>query len=133
MKDNILQDLALVLSPGLGSWTRVEYGAGYMLATSSTSLCVWLQIIGCLWKGYVPNSFVENTLQVSLCEGRTFQILVCSDFLGHAQSLFVGDGLHFARSQCFGGGAVISEIKLGTDKDDGDVRGVMFDLGEPLW
>lgn len=83
--------------------------------------------------GYVPNSFVENALQVSLCEGGTFQVLVCSDFLGHAQSLFVGDGLHFAGSQCFGGGAVISEIKLGADKDDGDVRGVMFDLGEPLW
>lgn len=44
MKDNILQDLALVLSPGLGSWTRVEYGARYMLARGSISisLCVWL-------------------------------------------------------------------------------------------
>lgn len=36
--------------------------------------------------------FVENGFEPLLCQGRTFQILDGTDFLGHGQSLGVGDG-----------------------------------------
>jgi hypothetical protein len=57
---------------------------------------------------------------------------MCANFLGYSQGLFVGDGLHLACAKGFRSGAVVSQIELGTDKDDGDIGGVVFDLREPL-
>lgn len=57
---------------------------------------------------------------------------MCADLLGHGQGLLVRDGLHLAGSQGFGGRAVVSQVELGADQDDGDIGGVVFDLGIPL-
>lgn len=57
---------------------------------------------------------------------------MCANFLGHSQGLFVGDGLHLACAEGFRSRAVVSQIELGTDEDDGDIGGVVFDLREPL-
>jgi hypothetical protein len=57
---------------------------------------------------------------------------MCADLLGHGQGLFVGNGLHLACAEGFYSRAVVSQIELGADEDDGDIRGVVFDLREPL-
>ena len=57
---------------------------------------------------------------------------MCANLLGYSQGLFVGDGLHLARAKGFRGGAIISQVELGSNKDDGDIGGVMFDFREPL-
>ena len=57
---------------------------------------------------------------------------MCANLLGHGQGLFVGDGLHLACAEGFYSCAVVPQIELGTDEDDGDIRGVVFNLGEPL-
>ena len=57
---------------------------------------------------------------------------MCANLLGDGQGLFVGDGLHLACAEGFNSGAVVSQIELGTDEDDGDIGGVVFDLREPL-
>jgi len=80
----------------------------------------------------LPDGFVKHALQVTLCQSRTFEVLMCADLLGHGQSLFVGDSFHLARAEGFRGCAVIPQIELGTDEDDGDIGGVVFDFGEPL-
>jgi hypothetical protein len=57
---------------------------------------------------------------------------MCADLLGHSQSLFVGDSFHLACAEGFRCCAVIPQIELGTDEDDGDVGGVVFNFREPL-
>lgn len=57
---------------------------------------------------------------------------MCSDFLGDAQGLLVGDRLHFAGSEGFEGCAVVAEVQLGADQNDGDIGGVVFNFWEPL-
>lgn len=57
---------------------------------------------------------------------------MCANLLGHSQGLFVRDGLHLASAEGFRSRAVVSQIELGTDEDDGDIGGVVFDLREPL-
>lgn len=57
---------------------------------------------------------------------------MCPDFLGHSQSLFVGDGLHLSLSESIYGTTVVSQIELGADQDDGNVGGMVFNLREPL-
>jgi hypothetical protein len=67
-----------------------------------------------------------------LCQRRTLEVLMCANLLGHSQGLFVRDGLHLACSEGFDRVAVVSQVELGADEDDGDIGGVVFDLGEPL-
>lgn len=57
---------------------------------------------------------------------------MCADLLGHGQGLLVRDGLHLTGSEGFSGRAIVSQIELSADKDDGDVGGMMIDLGVPL-
>jgi hypothetical protein len=57
---------------------------------------------------------------------------MCADLLSNSQGLFVGDGLHLASAEGLGGRAVVSQVELGADKDDGDIGGVVFDFREPL-
>jgi hypothetical protein len=80
----------------------------------------------------LPDGLVKHALQVALCQSRTFKVLMCANLLGHGQSLFVGDSFHLACAEGFCGRAVISQIELGTDEDNGDIGGVVFDFGEPL-
>lgn len=80
----------------------------------------------------VPDGFIKHALQVALRQRRTFKVLMCANFLGDSQRLFVGDGLHLACAEGFRSRAVVSQIELGTDEDDGNIGGVVFDLGEPL-
>lgn len=54
------------------------------------------------------------------------------DLFGANQRLVVGDRLHPLLSQRLERGGVFSEIELGADQDDGDVRRMVVDLGIPL-
>lgn len=80
----------------------------------------------------LPDGLVEHTLQVPLGQGRTLQVLVSSDLLGHDQGLVVRDRLHALGSQTLQGGRVFSQVELGADEDDRDGRGMVIDLREPL-
>ena len=55
-----------------------------------------------------------------------------SDLLRAHQSLVVRDGLHSLLAERLKGRGVFTEIELGSDEDDGDVRRMMVDLGIPL-
>lgn len=81
---------------------------------------------------HIPDSFIEHALQVALCEGRTFQVLVRTDLLGHGQGLLVRYRLHLSCAQAICGGTIVSQVQLGTDEDDGDVGGMVFDFRIPL-
>ena len=81
----------------------------------------------------VPNSLVEDALEVALCKGRALHVLDCLDLLGNADSLLVLDGSHFLLSQTLLGALVIAKIELGSDQDDGNTGCVVLNLGVPLF
>lgn len=81
---------------------------------------------------HIPDSFVEHTLQIALCKGRTFEVLVRTDLLGHGQRLLVRYGFHLSCAKAVCGRSIVSQVQLGTDEDDGNVGGMMFDLRIPL-
>jgi hypothetical protein len=80
----------------------------------------------------IPDSLIEHALQISLGEGRAFQVLVGANLLGHDQGLIIRYGLHSLGSQALQGSWVFSQIKLGADEDDGDRGRMVIDLREPL-
>lgn len=83
--------------------------------------------------GYrLPDSLVKDALQVALGQGRAFEVLVCANLLGHGQSLLVRDGLHLSGAQGFGCCAVVAQVELGADQDNGDAGCMVFDFGKPL-
>jgi hypothetical protein len=57
---------------------------------------------------------------------------VCFDVLGGDQSLVVGNRLHSLLLQTLHGLGVVSQVKLGSDQNDGNAWGMVIDLGEPL-
>jgi len=57
---------------------------------------------------------------------------VRADLLGNGERLFVGYGLHLPRAEGVCGRFIVSQVKLGTDKDDRDVGGMVFDFRKPL-
>jgi hypothetical protein len=121
-----LQDLALVLPAGFRGRAGVEDGSAMHHVISISLRGHWGKT------QVVPDSLVKHALQVALSERGALEILMCADLLGDGQGLLVRDGLHLAGAQGFGRGAVISQVELGADQDDGDVGGVVFDLGVPL-
>jgi hypothetical protein len=80
----------------------------------------------------IPNGFIKDAFEVALREGRTFEILVRSDLLGDGQSLLVRDRLHLSLPEGFCRCGIVSQIELGTNKDDGNIGGMVLDLGVPL-
>jgi len=80
----------------------------------------------------IPNCLVEYTLQVSLCQSRTFQIFVCADFLCNNQGLVIRYRLHTLLSQALKRSGILSQIKFCADEDNRYWRSVMVDFGEPL-
>lgn len=67
-----------------------------------------------------------------MSEGRTLEVLVGLDLLGASQRLLVRHRLHTLLSERLEGGSVFSKIKLGSDKDNGNVRRMMINLRIPL-
>jgi hypothetical protein len=57
---------------------------------------------------------------------------MCSNLLGDGQGLFVRDRLHLSGAQGFDCCAVIAQVELGADQDNGDAGCVVFDFWEPL-
>lgn len=57
---------------------------------------------------------------------------MCADLFGHSQGLFVGNGLHFACAEGFCGRAIVPQVELGANEDNGNIGGVVFDFREPL-
>lgn len=55
-----------------------------------------------------------------------------ADLLGNDERLFVGYGFHFSCAEGFCGPFIVSQVKLGTDKDDRDVGGMVFNFRKPL-
>lgn len=80
----------------------------------------------------LPDSLVKDALQVALGQGRAFEVLMCADLLGDGQGLFVRDGLHLSGAQGFGCCAVVAQVELGADQDNGDAGCMVFDFWEPL-
>lgn len=80
----------------------------------------------------LPNSLVEDALEISLSQGGTLKVLVSPDLLGAEQRLLVRYGLHALLSQGLEGGGVLSKIELGADEDDWDIGRVVVNLGVPL-
>lgn len=79
-----------------------------------------------------PDSLVKDALEVSLRESRALEVLVSLNFLGTDEGLLVRNRLHALLSQGVEGGGVVAKIELGADEDDGNVGGVVVDLGVPL-
>lgn len=55
-----------------------------------------------------------------------------ADLLGNDERLFVGYGLHLSCAEGVCGRFIVSQVKLGTDKDNRDVGGMVFDFRKPL-
>jgi hypothetical protein len=80
----------------------------------------------------VPNSLIEHALQISLCERRTLQVLVCPDLLCNNQCLVIRNWLHALLSQALKCSRILSQVELRTNEDDGDRGSMVINLGEPL-
>lgn len=85
----------------------------------------------------LPNSLVKDTLEVTLRQGGTLNVLVNDlvrlvDLLDVVEHVLVLDRLHVLLGQGGSGGRVVAKIDLGTDEDDGSSRRVVGDLWEPL-
>lgn len=73
----------------------------------------------------VPDSLIEDALQVSLGQCATLQVLVGPNLFSNDQSLVIRDWLHSLLLQALQGVGVFSQIQLGTNEDDGN-RGCMM-------
>lgn len=81
---------------------------------------------------YTPDCLVKNALQVSLCERRALEVLLCLDLLGDHDGLLVLDGGHLLLAQRLLGSLIVAQIELCADEDDGYARCVVVNLGIPL-
>lgn len=80
----------------------------------------------------LPNSLVKHALEIALSQSRALEVFVSLDLLGTEQGLVVGYGFHALLAEGIERSGVFSEIKLGANEDDGDIRGMMVDLRIPL-
>lgn len=87
--------------------------------------------LGRTWS-YAPNRLVEDALQVALCQGRAFEVLLRLDLFGNHDCLLILNGRHFLLSERLLGVLVISQIELCANKDDGHARRMMVNLWVPL-
>lgn len=55
-----------------------------------------------------------------------------ADLLGNGERLFVGYGLHLSCAEGVCGRFIVSQVKLGTNQDDRDVGGMVFNFRKPL-
>jgi len=81
----------------------------------------------------VPDSFIEDTLQVSLRQGRALQVLVGPNLLRNDQCLVIRNWLHALLSQALKCSGILSQVKLCANEDNGDGWGMVIDLREPLF
>jgi hypothetical protein len=103
------------------------FGGGRGLRTALKS-SVGVKSVRC----FLPDGLVEDALQVSLRQGRAFEVLLGPDLPARGQALFVlhGRGAHLAHALL--GCLVIPQIEFGANKDDGDAWGVVLDFWGPL-
>jgi hypothetical protein len=80
----------------------------------------------------VLDSFIEYTLQISLCQGRALQVLDSLDVLSNLHSLLVLNWRHLALSELLANLWVIAQIELGAYKDDWNAGCVMLNFRVPL-
>lgn len=55
-----------------------------------------------------------------------------TDLLSDDQRLLIRYGLHLACAEGICGRGIVSHVQLGTNKDDGNVGGMVFDFRIPL-
>jgi hypothetical protein len=80
----------------------------------------------------LPDGLVEYALQIPLGQGGTFQVLLGLDLPATGQTLFVLHGRRAHLSHAFLCCLVIPKVQLGTNKDDGNTGGVVFNFRRPL-
>ena len=80
----------------------------------------------------IPDSLIEDALEVALGEGRALKILMGLDLLGAEQGLVVGHRLHALLAQGVEGCGVFPKVELRSDEDDRNVGRMMIDLRVPL-
>lgn len=104
---------------GRGFRTALERSVSVVLRAPSRCVCL-------------PDSLVKDALEVSLRESRALEVLVSLNFLGTDEGLLIRHGLHALLSQGVEGGAVVAEIELRADEDNGNVGSVVVDFRVPL-
>lgn len=75
---------------------------------------------------------IEDVLQFVLSQGRTFDILDSSKFLGHSVPIFLSHWLHLLLGQFLTDTGFFSQIGLGADNQTGDSWAVVTNFGEPF-
>lgn len=75
---------------------------------------------------------VKNVLQFVLSQSGAFDIFHCAQFLAHAITIFLPNGLHFLSRELLANGRVVAEISLGADDKTRDARTVVVDFGKPF-
>lgn len=91
------------------------------------------------WVGQgLPNSLVKDTLEISLRQSGTLNVLVDNlvrlvHILDVVEHVLVSDRLHVLLGQGSAGARVVSKIDLGANQDDGGSGRVMSDLRKPLF
>lgn len=116
-----MEHLVFFLLEAIGRGFRTALRGSVDLHLYASNRCVCL-----------PDSLVKDALEVSLRESRALEVLVSLNLLGTDESLLIRHGLHALLSQGVESGAVVAEIELGADEDDGNVGSVVVDFRVPL-
>ena len=80
----------------------------------------------------LPDSLVENGLEIPLGESRALEVLPRADLLGAVDAHLECYRSHALLVQAGNGIGVLAQIELSAHQDDGDAGGVMLNLGVPL-
>jgi hypothetical protein len=76
---------------------------------------------------------IKDILQLVLRQSGTLDIFHCAEFLGHAITVFLANGLHLLAGELIADICIVAQIGLCTDDQAGDTGAVVVDLGEPLF
>jgi len=79
-----------------------------------------------------PDCFIEYLFETELRQGRALDVLPCLDVLAKLQTLCVGYRRHLLLSKLIDRSLILSQIALGSDKDDGNARRMVANLWIPL-
>ena len=81
---------------------------------------------------HTSDGFVEHLLEAFLREGGTFKVFESAEFVGEVLVLLFADWLPVLLAEAVHGVAVVTEIGLGADENEGDSAGVVLDFWVPL-
>lgn len=90
-------------------------------------------LLGCLLLiEDTPNPLVKHLFQPSLGKRGAFHVLIGANFVGKGLPLLEGNGLLTLLGELLDSLIIRTQIKLGTHENEGNARGVVVNLLEPL-